>query len=117
MAKAKKSESTTKAEKKPAAKAKAPAASKAAKPAAKSPAKSAAKSAPKPAATKNTPAKKTVVKKAAATTAQTPGIPMIDTNLAAESAAKMLVARPAEGTEATAAQPNKESASFKNLKQ
>jgi hypothetical protein len=113
MAKAKKTESTAKAEKKPAAEAKAPAASKAAKPAAKL----AAKPAAKPAASKKAPAKKTVVKKAAAATAQTSGIPMIDTNLAAESAAKMLVARPAEATEATAAQPSKESASFKNLKE
>jgi hypothetical protein len=112
MAKAKKSESTTKAVKKPAAKAKAPAA-KAEKPAAKA---AAAKPAPAKVAAK-APAKKTAAKRPGALSAATGGIPMIDTNLAAESAAKMLVARPAEGTEASTAQPNKESASFKNLKE
>jgi hypothetical protein len=100
---------------------------------AKAKAPAAAKTAAKPAAEKKAPVKKTTTQ----TTATTPkkattktrgksspemaaatGMPMIDTNLAAESAAKMLLARPAEATDQAAApQANKESSTFKNLKE
>jgi hypothetical protein len=87
------------------------------------------KKAAKPAAEKKVTVKKTTPKKAPAAAgkkdavrksvqqSQPAGVPMIDTNLAAESAAKMLVARPAEATPQTEAQPNKESSTFKNLKE
>lgn len=95
MAKAKKSESTESTEKK------------AAKPEPKSTAKAPA---PK-AAAKSEPAKKAPAKKPAATTASAPAI---DTSLAAQAAASMLVHR--DSIENAAAPKKEESAAFKNLK-
>lgn len=108
MAKAKKTESAASTEKKPAATKKAPAAEK------KTTAAKAGDE--KKPATKAAGAKKTAATKAAAP-AQPAGVPLIDTNLAAQSAAKMLLNRAVAGDAPTAAaQPGKESSTFKNLK-
>src|SRR5436190_18984298 len=108
MAKAKKTESAESTEKKPAASKKAPAAEKKAAAAKGGDEKKPATNAgdPKKAATK------------AAAPAQPAGVPLIDTNLAARSAAKMLLNRAVAGDapHAAAAQPGKESSTFKNLK-
>ena len=113
MAKAKKSESTETPEKKPAAKAKA-----AAPKTTKSAGASAVKPAVKPAAEKAAPAKKAPVKaggkKVAPARAGGASTPLIDTGLAAQNAAAMLVNRPAGP--AAAPQAGKESSAFKNLK-
>ena len=109
-----------------------PAASKAAKPAASAKAAAAKPAAAKPEtkaagakaeATKSAAskpaaaaaaAKKPAAKKTSATTAAAGSVPMIDTNLAAQTAAAMLLNRPAsEGAQAGA---GKESSTFKNLK-
>lgn len=122
MAKAKSSGGDRKSVKKATTKAKAsaPAAKKTAKPAAgkKAPVK---KTTTKTTATKTTAAaKKATTKtrgKASPDASGAPAVPMIDTNLVAESAAKMLLARPGEATEQAAPQGNKESSTFKNLKE
>jgi hypothetical protein len=95
MAKAKKSSSDETAEKKPAA---------------KEP-KTAATAEKKPAA-----GKKGAAKKAPAPAAQPVGVPLVDTSLAAQNAARMLLNRPAEGA-ATAGGAGKESAAFKSMKE
>jgi hypothetical protein len=109
MAKAKNTESGETPEKKTPAKPKA--APKATK------AKASAKEAsPVPAAEKKTPAKKAPTKataKKSAPAAGAPTTPLIDTGLAAQNAAAMLLNRPAAPT---APQPNKESSAFKSLK-
>jgi hypothetical protein len=114
MAKAKKTESAETPEKKTAAKGKA-AAPKAGK--AKAPAAVEA-SAGTPAGEKKTAAKKAPAKVAGKKSGSASGggasTPLIDTSLAAQTAAAMLVNRPA--APAGAAQPNKESSAFKNLK-
>jgi RNA polymerase primary sigma factor len=118
MAKAKTGEGAKKAVKKATTKAKAAA--------------PAEKKAAKPAAEKKAPVKQTTVKKTTTKTAAakketvrksvpqaTGSMPMIDTNLAAESAAKMLLARPEEAaTGGQAPAPaEKESSTFKNMKE
>jgi hypothetical protein len=117
MAKAKKTESaeTPETKKTPAAKA----APKAAKPAAKAspaakapPAAAAAAKQPAAAAGKKAPAK---VAKKSAPASGTPGTPLIDTDLAAQNAASMLLNRPTAPTGGTP-QSGKESSAFKNLK-
>jgi hypothetical protein len=116
MAKAKKTESKETPKKKTPAKPKA-AAPKATK--AKAPATKAAKPAA-PAAEKKTPAKKAPVKAAARkpTPAPAAGLstPLIDTSLAAQTAAAMLLNRPAAPAAPAAPQASKESSAFKNLK-
>jgi hypothetical protein len=113
MAKAKNTESGETPQKKTPAKPKA-AAPKATK--AKAPT---AEAAAAPAAPKKTPAKKapataaTSKKSASAPDAAAPTTPLIDTGLAAQNAAAMLLNRPAAPT---APQPNKESSAFKSLK-
>jgi hypothetical protein len=72
----------------------------------------------KPAATKAAPAKKAAPKKASVAAAATStSMPLIDTDLAAQNAAAMLLNRPAsEGATSGTGDSAKESATFKNLK-
>jgi DnaK suppressor protein len=120
MAKAKKADSTDAAEKKPAAAAKAKAPAEKATPAAKT-AEAKKPATPAKAAEEKKPVAKPAGKKAPAVKATSPaqpaGVPMIDTNFAAQSAAKALLNRAISGGGAAqAAQGGKESASFKNFK-
>lgn len=110
MAKAKNTEAGETPEKKTPAKPKAaPKATKAKAPA--------AEAAAAPATEKKAPAKKAPAKAAAKKSAPAPtatgSTPLIDTGLAAQNAAAMLLNRPAAPA---APQPNKESSAFKNLK-
>ena len=72
----------------------------------------------KPAATKAAPAKKAAPKKASvAAAAASTSMPLIDTDIAAQNAAAMLLNRPAsEGATSGTGDSAKESATFKNLK-
>ncbi|MDB5319019.1 MAG: Histone H1-like nucleoprotein [Phycisphaerales bacterium] len=92
--------------------AKTPATPKPAVAAAPAPAKTAAAKAP---AAKAAPIKKPAAKKSPA--AASTGMPMIDTNLAAQNAAAMLINRPAPDNAGPTSQPAKESSTFKNLKE